>query len=110
MERIVKFKCIFSQCLPEVGIIQLSGTIPMRAAVVQDWTAKRQHATALLISPALSIKPMTMLRNAALMCGMQKRCLSLADIALACVASGEACQIRAEYTCGIYDRLPGFVS
>ena len=105
-----KFKRIFSRCLPVARAIQLFGTIPRRVTAVQDWAAKRQHAAALLVSPAHSIKPMIMLRSASLICGMQNRRLSLADIALACVSSGEAYQIRAEYTCEIHDRLPGFVS
>jgi hypothetical protein len=51
--------------------IQLSGLIPMRDSADQGCAAiLRQAAAAIFVSPARRINPITVLRNAAIICGM----------------------------------------
>src|SRR5687768_1772225 len=50
--------------------IQFSNTMPMSARAAQGWAAKRRQAAAMLVSPAHRIRPMTVLRRAAITCGI----------------------------------------
>ena len=50
--------------------IQFSSAIPMRSSANAGWAANRRHAAAMFVYPAHRNRPMTVLRKAAITCGI----------------------------------------
>src|SRR5712692_1296489 len=59
-----------------IRVIQFSSAIPMSASAKTGWAAKQRQAAAIFVYPAQRIRPMTVLRSAAITCGMlpQRTC------------------------------------
>src|SRR5262249_8264113 len=67
--------CILGWSLPqEVAAhnraIQFSSCMPMSSSANAGWAANRRQAAAILVAPAHRVRPMTVLRKAAMTCGI----------------------------------------